>query len=87
MAVIKMWLIFVQLYVHQLAKRTFRSRYAHTPVTFNTTCYTFKLDSDCKDCNQVKEGVSALQLSDWSNAKDVKLLVHMTLHSRASEGN
>lgn len=47
---------------------------------------TFKLDSDCKFCNLVKEGVSAVRLSDWSSANDATLLEHMTSHSSATEG-
>ena len=40
-----------------------------------------------KICNQVKEGVSTVGLSDWSSANDVTLHAQMTSHSRASEGH
>ena len=62
--------------VVQLAKPTFRSRYAHTPldqlakpthsIRFSTSSYSFKLETDYNICNDVKEGVSAIRPFDWS---------------------
>ena len=67
--------------VDQLAKPTFRSRYAHTPV--GSAPLSVLLDSDCTFCNQVKEDVSAVRFSDWSRANDVTLHAQMTTNLTA----
>ena len=35
-------------------------------IQFSTTSYTFKLETDYKFCNEVKEGVSGIRRFDWS---------------------
>ena len=36
------------------------------PIRFSTSSYSFKLETDYKFCNEVKEGVSAIRRFDWS---------------------
>ena len=60
--------IFLEMSVlDQLAKPTFRFRYAHTSVS--TSSYSFKLESDCKFCNEVTSScdhhVTLVRFSDW----------------------
>ena len=47
------------IWVDQLAKPT-------SSIRFSTGTYSFKLETDCNFCNEVKEGVSAIRRFDWS---------------------
>ena len=47
--------------------RSLRCRYAQTSVTFSTSFYTFKVETDCKFCNKVRECVLFVLVSDWSS--------------------
>ena len=54
--------------IDQLDKRTFRSRYVHTPFgSAPVSILLMKLETDYNLCNKVKEGVSAIRRFDWSH--------------------
>ena len=53
--------------IDQLDKRTFRSRYVHTPFgSAPVSILLMKIETDYIFCNKVKEGVSAIRRFDWS---------------------
>ena len=64
------WMPLALTGIDQLAKPTFRSRYAHTQFDI----YPFKLETDYNFCNEVKEGVSAIRRFDWSRENILRRL-------------